>query len=783
MKKVELLAPAGNMEAFISAINAGADAVYIGGDKFSARAFAGNFDIENMKKAIDYAHIRDAKVYVTINTLIKERELKEAKAYIKDLYSIGVDALIVQDTGIAMYIKKAFPDFELHASTQMTAHNGEGAKYLANKGFKRIVLSRELSLEEIRYISTELKIETEIFVHGALCVSYSGQCLMSSMIGGRSGNRGRCAQACRMPYTLINKDSNDTREGFLLSPKDLCTIDFIKEVIETGTASLKIEGRMKRPEYVAGVVKNYREALEIIEGNKEGKINSKESYEELLQLFNREGFNKAYFYGNPGIELMAINNPKNTGVLIGTVGKDMHISLSTDIEIKDGISNGSGGFTLSKIAKKGETVEKAIKGDRVRLYPVEYKIGDKLYKTSSESLTKKYSPYKSESIKSPEALSLEYSFKKDEPFTLTGTYKGRFYKVQGDKVQEAINRPISRERLLECLYKIGDTPFNIKEIHELHYDEGFMPIASINKLRRELFDIIEKTIIEGHRRSFNELNYQREKRVKYDPLPKYLISINTKDQLKAFLSEDYESCIVNLFSRKDSINEADLESLEGKEVYLKAPNIIKKEFPRVSMIIERNLSKIKGIVTSNQGIIEYFKGKTDIIGDYKLNIFNSLSTDFYEEDLKGVTLSLELNKKEIADIASKSLLPLQVISYGKTEMMIMEYCPIGSIIGHKNSKENCSLECEKGSFVLKDRMNIEFPVITDRFCRCSLLNSLPLNIMDKEKELMDIGINSFRIDFTDESYEEALEVLKSLREQRSINEKNCTRGHYKRGVE
>ncbi len=314
MNKIELLAPAGSMESLIAAINNGADAIYLGGNKFSARAYASNFDNETMMKAVDYAHSYNVKVYVTINTILKQSELKEALKYAGYLYEIGVDAIIIQDLGLVKLIRDVYPDFELHASTQMTIHNAEGALYFREKGMQRIVLSRELTVDEIKYISKDLGIETEIFVHGALCVCYSGQCLMSSMIGGRSGNRGRCAQPCRMQYTLKGENFGE-RKAYLLSPKDTCFIDDMDAVIKSGTSSLKVEGRMKKPEYVAGVTRNYRKAIDKVLVNT--KFDLQRGRQELAQLFNREGFAKAYLYKNVGKDMMSYNYPKNTGVYIG----------------------------------------------------------------------------------------------------------------------------------------------------------------------------------------------------------------------------------------------------------------------------------------------------------------------------------------------------------------------------------------------------------------------------------------------------------------------------------
>ena len=324
MEKVEILAPAGSMESLVAAINKGADAVYLGGNKFSARAYASNFDNDNMLKAVDYAHSYDVKIYVTLNTILKENEIEEAVRYVGYLYEIGVDALIIQDLGLLKRIKEDFPLMEVHASTQMTIHNGEAAVYFKDKGFHRIVLSREMTLEEIKYISKDLGIETEMFVHGAICVAYSGQCLMSSMIGGRSGNRGRCAQPCRMEYTLRGEKSGETK-GHLLSPKDMCTIEDVEDIVETGVYSLKIEGRMKRAEYVAGVVDNYKKAVNKVLYNK--KYDEQAGKRQLLQLFNRSGFTNAYLKKNTGKDMMSFNSPKNSGISLGVVDKSGDIVI------------------------------------------------------------------------------------------------------------------------------------------------------------------------------------------------------------------------------------------------------------------------------------------------------------------------------------------------------------------------------------------------------------------------------------------------------------------------
>jgi putative protease len=359
----------------------------------------------------------------------------------------------------------------------MTVHNGEGALFLKNLGFLRIVLSRELSLEEIKYISKDLDIETEIFIHGALCISYSGQCLMSSLIGGRSGNRGRCAQPCRLPYEIINKTNRKMEKGYLLSPKDICTIENVQQYIDSGTSSLKIEGRMKRPEYVAGVVSVYRKAIDEayeslgftddslqlkdklrIESGKrkvdeKRNVNIEEEKRKLLKLFNREGFSKAYLFGNTGREMMAYKFPKNTGIEIGKVNRDMTIELKENVSIQDGIRFGDDGFTVFKIVKGSKNVEEAFAGDRVKLKPTKYKPGDILYKTSDVKLLDALSESYRNIYGRKNNLKVKFNFKVGDQFILKTKYKDKDFIVEGEVVQKALKKPWEKSKLLISLIK------------------------------------------------------------------------------------------------------------------------------------------------------------------------------------------------------------------------------------------------------------------------------------------------------------------------------------------
>ncbi|MCI1477300.1 MAG: DUF3656 domain-containing protein [Clostridium beijerinckii] len=786
MNKIELLAPAGSMESLIAAINNGADAIYLGGNKFSARAYASNFDNETMMKAVDYAHSYNVKVYVTINTILKQSELKEALKYAGYLYEIGVDAIIIQDLGLVKLIRDVYPDFELHASTQMTIHNAEGALYFREKGMQRIVLSRELTVDEIKYISKDLGIETEIFVHGALCVCYSGQCLMSSMIGGRSGNRGRCAQPCRMQYTLKGENFGE-RKAYLLSPKDTCFIDDMDAVIKSGTSSLKVEGRMKKPEYVAGVTRNYRKAIDKVLVNT--KFDLQRGRQELAQLFNREGFAKAYLYKNVGKDMMSYNYPKNTGVYIGQVSNSGEVKLEASVSLGDGIRFNDDGFTLSKILNNNNEVKEAFKGETVKLFPTGgYKKGYKLYKMSDKKLYDELNddlkPYKRKIN-----LTGEIEFKVNAPLCIKAKYNKKEYRVYGEMVEEATNKPLTRERVEEALRKSGEIPYKFDKIIFDVFDDGFIRISSINNLRRELFEKILKEEISSYRRKRTEGTI-KEYNAKCQENLGYIYSCITKDQLKALLEDDKAQNIALdiFFSRqKHALNKNDLKNLyetsKDKNIYLKVPSIIKQEFNSIVKIIDELKPYIKGIITSNAGIIKIYKDKLFIIGDYKLNIFNKEAAEFYAQDVDIPFLSLELNRKEIKELMKHTNCNMGINIYGKTELMISEYCPMGSTFGNKSSKKECSGVCMKDNFKLIDRMNESFTVLGDNSCRSYILNSISTNLIDEMEELKSFNISNFRVDFKDESYDEVKDVLNQITRKAKNENNKYTKGHYKRGVE
>lgn len=788
MRKIELLAPAGSIESLYAAVQSGADAVYMGGNKFSARAYASNFDDEKMAEAVRYCHIYGVKVHVTINTLLKDSEIEEAVDYAKFLYKIGVDALIVQDTGLAKRIMEELGDFEIHASTQMTVHNAEGAIFLKSLGFKRIVLSRELSLKEIGEVTGELAthgLETEMFIHGALCICYSGQCLMSSMIGGRSGNRGRCAQTCRLPYTLTEDSSGNEKKGYLLSPKDICTLDVLKEIYDTGVASLKIEGRMKRPEYVAGVVIAYRKALDVIyTGN--AVLDLEKEEERVLQLFNRGGASKSYMFGNVGRDMMAYSNPKNTGLKLGRVDDGMLTRLMTGLSVKDGLSYGEEGFTVSKIVKEGAEVSRAEKGETVKIFPQRYRKGDTLYKTSDSQLLDELEGLCSQPYLRKIDVPVEVDFRVSRPVKVEFTYRGIRHELQGPEVQQALKKPLAEGKFIENMTKTQNTPFNFI-VKVSSFEEGFVPVSAINEIRRDILaeiDVIENSSARRKEKPAGKTAETHSQESRRSLPGRTMAVVCTMPQFRAAAELKAGDIAVDLFNKKSDmdIDEAMKLNVEGIGIYLKIPNIIKEEFEAVCSFINKNLTKVRGLVTGNLGIINRYQGKTSLIGDYKLNIFNSESLDFYNSRIDLACLSVELNRSEIKDMIRRR--SAQVLVYGKTELMVSEYCMTGSLFGNKSKDSACSKPCLRSSYTLKDRKGVRFKVETDRYCRSHIYNSVPINLIPNIEDLGRLGAKHFRLDFIDESYEETKNILGSFAEGKFEGSfENYTRGHYKRGVE
>lgn len=827
--KPEILSPAGDLESFKASLSAGADAVYLGGPRFSARAYASNFTLSDLKEVIDEAKKNRIKIYVTINTLIKDDELEDAYKYAIDVWNLGVDAIIIQDTGLISLLNGLHSDIELHGSTQMTIHNLEGAHLATSMGISRVVLARELSLEEIKEIADVY--ETEIFIQGALCISYSGKCLMSSLIGGRSGNRGRCTQSCRMSYNLLDKSNKNIKEGYLLSPKDLNTVDIIDKVLKTGAHSLKIEGRMKRYEYVYQTVKEYKNAIEEGKGSKEN----------ILQIFNREGSNTSFLEGNPGKDLMAWNSPKNTGLPLGHMIKGK-VKLLRPLRLGDGVRQGDEGFIVTKIQRNGKTLTEAFQGDVVEIYPHRLKEGIEIFKTSDSLLMKNIGKSVKETMDKAYLgdISIKFQIGKKVEIkgivkSLDGTFKSKEITVVGPIVEESENRPVSFDDLLKNLKKMGDYSFKEGNI-TIEENNGFMRIATLNEVRRELYDKLQNSITETNRHEEPHTKDELEEYIKNSLSKKE--EINLDKNLDKNLSKNNDGKVVNkiycLMTKKEhlnlylehyvgivepifypvlrqegTLNFKDIEELDKKNItyYIKTPEILKSEFKDFINRIEK-LKNLKGVLSDNLGVINYIKNRNnnknnklnknindneelsgtekgenkllEILGDYKLNIFNSAAEIAFEKVSK-FTVSEEMNREELFKLRKKD--NKIVILYGSLEYMVSEYCPMGSVVGGRSTGKECTMPCLKEEYFLKDRLNEKYPVKSDLYCRSYILSSKPKNITHGIKELKEVGYKNFRLDFWDEDNKTMKYILDKIIKGEGADISNYTLGHYRMGVE
>lgn len=806
MNEIELLAPVGSFDALKAAVQNGANAVYLGGKDFSARASANNFDREELIEAVKYAHIRDVRVFVTTNTLIKQDEIEDFVEYAKFLYDIDVDALIMQDIGVAMLIHDLLPDFELHASTQMVAHSLEDVQYLESVGFKRVVLARELTVDEIKYICDNTNVDIEIFVHGALCVCYSGGCLMSSMIGNRSGNRGRCAQPCRQKYTMIDISTGEeihSNGEYLLSTKDLNTIEDVDKIIETGVLSLKIEGRMKKPEYVATVINSYRNAIDEYQATKKVNI-STETMEDLYTIFNRK-FTKGLILGEVGEDVMNSNVPNNQGLYVGKVvdynkkAKRLKIKLEGTLKKGDGINLGGGtigriikGKEIAQIGYKGETIELDFIGEARKNQPV--------FKTSDTNLIDKaQKTYTQDKEFAKSLIDAEITIKLGEyPELKLIDKNNNSVTVKGDKlVEKALKVALGEEKIETQIKKLGNTPYELDDL-KINLDKGVsMPISLINQMRREAIELLDEARIPVKGRAY------KDSKIKYSP-KKYAKDTNSNSKIRVKINNiEALKSIINLDI--DMIYYEDVATLEqamamatanNKKLIYSAPRIVRnKEYKRLE---KSNEYCKENVQISALGQVKYYKENSENVSfdvDYYLNPFNSETINHYKkEGATTVCISQELNIHEIKETAKYTDMEIETVAYGYIPMMLSEYCPMGVVARSCKKDKRCST-CKESKYVLRDFKGEEYRISQDLFCRSTIYNSIANCLINNLDELSDAGINVFRLDFTHESPELISKITKAfintvnndlyvdVDDQEIFDNMETTLGHLYKGVE
>ena len=714
---MEILSPAGNFECLKAAIMAGADAVYLGGKLFGARAFSNNFTDEELIEAIKYAHLYNVKVYVTVNTLIYEREVEKFLSYVDFLYKNNVDALIIQDIGMMDLIRKTYPTLELHASTQMHIHNIEGVKLVEKLGLKRAVLARETSIDTIKYIKENTSIELEIFVHGALCISYSGQCLMSALIGNRSGNRGSCAGCCRQPYNLISNNKKVNDEKYILSTKDLCSLDIIGKLIDIGVDSFKIEGRMKSPEYVYMATKIYRTAVDSYLKTGKVKIDEKDILD-LKKIFNRN-FTKGFLNNAKNDEITYSYRPNHQGVKIGKVIKCQNnyvtIKLTDELNINDGIRIGDVGFVVTNMYKDRKKITHASSGI-ISIYCKDKLLENiDVLKTTDYLLNKKIKE-EIDARKRKVMINAKVSVYKDSPIKLELSDNVNDITVLGSNVLKSINSPTSHLKIKEQISKLGNTIYSINYIEVNGDDDIFIPIAELNDLRRKAID---------------ELNDKR--LYKYNYVKKEY-SIELKDYEK----ENNYNILVSSVKEYEKI-----KSLPFKNIYLESDIYDLIDDERKVLKLDRVINSYKDydteLLVGELGSVLKYK---NVSTDYSLNVTNSYSVAFLHSiGVNKVTLSYELNKNQIINLVNSYINRynkrpnLELIIYGRVEAMI--------------SKFNLNKLYNVTDSYLQDRFNNLYPIVVKNdLMRIYDYKRLFIN---DYKDYFDIGINNLRINVLDDS--------------------------------
>lgn len=702
---IDLLSPVGDFECLKAAVQNGANSVYFGADLFSARAFASNFNLEELQQAIIYAKTHGVKTNLTLNTLITDAEFTDAIELAKKAYEFGIDAIIVQDLGLAKQLINLFPDLDIHASTQMSIHNLQGVLEMQELGFKRVVLSRELSIQEIEYICNNSNIEIEVFVHGALCISYSGQCLFSSMVGGRSGNRGKCAQPCRLPYDLLENDKK-IDSGHLLSTRDLCGLEFIPDLIHAGVTCLKIEGRMKNPEYVATVTRIYRKYIDLAESGQEYVIDENDK-KTLLQVFNRGLSSSGHLSNDSNKNLIFKDKPNNMGLFLGKVEKYnknkgyITVKLKEPIEIGDTISleHEDGTYTVSELMFKDKNIKETSIGQTVTIGRMKGNInlGDKIYKMSS----KKLNLLARDSIKSENRkvdLNCKVIIRKGYPITLHVTsannlciYSNLDISCVSDIIpDEAKNRPLDKERVLSQLNKTGDSIYEFKNIDIELDDNVFLPkISALNELRRNALEQVYNFAVNNIERKgslcFDDNSYKKDidqKNIKNRKISVLLNILHLDFDYSKLESIDNIYIPLKYFS---TTKYSDILNIlqENSNIYIYMPTVIKSNYRNLFFNnIEKTIEKynIKGFVVSNLSNFKLLdaviKNKNfDIIANYTFNVFNTYSVNELKDlGVKRFTISPESNKEIINSLCNNSCLAKELIVYGNVPLMNMNYC-------------------------------------------------------------------------------------------------------------
>lgn len=750
MRKPELLAPAGTKEAFIGAINAGANAIFMAGHRFGARAFAENFNQQDLIEAIEYAHLRNVAVFIVVNTLTFDDEVEDLLKYTDELVKAHVDALIVQDIGMISIFAKRYPNTAIHASTQVNAHNIHHVKFLKDLGVKRVILARETSLEVIRQIKQTVDIELEVFIHGALCVSFSGNCLISSILNKRSGNRGECAYNCRLPYKLVKDKTVIGEESYLMSAKDLMTLEHIDELIEAGIDSFKIEGRMRKKEYVIQTTMAYRKAIDAYFEGKPLDLNTE--IDKLKRVFNRD-YTKGYMLNEIPKDLNNDFRPNHMGVQIGKViAYQAPFAL---VELKEDLKNGDGfrivgkhdyGNLVTYMKRKNNTITKeAFKGETIYLEVKEKVYPDSLlFKTLDSDLEKDLVMYQSKEFKLIPLSGMVSAFiGKSLQFSLTDG-KHTITVSLNQALEYATNQPVTEDKIIESFKKLGGTPYCYEVLTVYTDNLCFIPVKEMNELRREAVDRLNQKRLETKESLIVPTNLSN--KFNYDSKERLTVRVHTLAQLETA----YRLGIEEIYY--EDILKVDSSAYPNSKVYPVTKRIVED--------VEGFLITGPTLVSELGGIYQN-QNRFEIITDEFINITNVYTAALISNyNVKRISLSSELDSKNVLGFSERyykafnSYPNLEMVVYGHKDLMISKYCPVAKTFGYK---PNCRL-CFKDQYYLQDHIG-KYALLNDGHCNMRVMDPTPLLLIDQLDALKQAKIHTFRLDFTTETEKEMKSII------------------------
>ncbi|MCM3750307.1 U32 family peptidase [Paenibacillus pasadenensis] len=805
---IELLAPAGDWDCMRAAVANGADAVFFGVEKFNARARANNFRMDELPEIMGFLHRYGVKGFLTFNILVFEDELRDAKALIDACIDAGVDAVIVQDLGLVKLIREISPDFPIHGSTQMTITSPEAVEFTKPFDIERVVLGRENNLKQIRTIGEKAKLPMEVFVHGALCVSYSGQCLTSEMWGGRSANRGECAQACRLPYDLMvdgeQKPMGDI--AYLLSPKDLAAIELVPELIEAGVTSFKIEGRLKTPEYVANVVSKYRKAIDAyFAGDRSGP--TREEIRELEQSFSR-GFTHGFLSGTNNKQLVDGSFPKSRGVYLGRVERVLRDGVVCRIEAPlkrgDGIVFDAGdptqkeeGGRVYDIRRQGVKLEgEAGEGTVLDIVPgrndvnlQRVKAGDRIWKTSDPALDRRLrATFETDKPYRVFPLALHVEGREGEPLRTWWTDLQKGTTVQADSellLEKALKRPMDRQLLEDQLGRLGGTLFQLEQLEIDLEGDLILPVRELNRLRREAVEQLDGerpkppvyvkrdvNVFDGARTPEQQ---SADAAVKAGPGAARLTALcRTLEQVQAACKTDVEMIYADFEFIKQFPAAIEAARAAGKPIALATPRI---HMPNENGY-HANILRLQpdAVLVRNTGALYYYlRARMErpgepfprLIGDFSLNIANHKAVELFREaGCDVLTPSYDLNIQQMVDLLGRTNEPeaLEIVIHQHLPMFHTEHCVYCTFISEGTDFTNCGRPCEEHNISLQDRIGMSHPVRVDEGCRNTVYNAIEQSGAEYVKNFLELGVRSYRVEFLEEPAEKVAEVLALYRD-------------------